>query len=72
MINYGYIVDNTFEAQEGDLTWNFTRWNQDQTATNYSGIETTRDLSSDNKVVIIGSREAMTNWLYEYSPQDED
>lgn len=72
MINYGYIIDNTFETQEVDLTWDFVKWNQDQTTTNYSGIETSRDLSADNKVVIIGNREAMANWLYEYVPQDED
>lgn len=72
MTHYGYIVDNTFETQQEDLTWDFVRWNQDQTTTSYSGIETIRDLSADNKVVIIGDKQTMANWLYEYAPTDED
>lgn len=72
MTHYGYIVDNTFETQQEDLTWDFVRWNQDQTTTSYSGIETIRDLSADNKVVIIGDKQTMANWLYEYVPTDED
>jgi len=72
MTHYGYIVDNTFETQQEDLTWDFVRWNQDQTTTSYSGIETIRDLSADNKVVIVGDKEVMANWLYEYAPTDED
>lgn len=72
MTHYGYIVDNTFETQQEDLTWDFVRWNQDQTTTSYSGIETIRDLSADTKVVIVGDKEVMANWLYEYAPTDED
>lgn len=71
MINYGYIIDNTFEVLPEEITWSFVRWNQDKTTTNYIGIETQRDLSDNPKVTIIGDNTTMRAWVYEYAPEEE-
>ena len=48
---YGYIKDkNKFTPQGSDRQWTFVKDGED-----YNGIETSRDLSKDSNVVIIGT-----------------
>ncbi len=67
MNKYGYITDQSYNTQEGDVVWNFDRYNQDQTVTSYVGIETTRNITSE-KVTIIGTAEEFREWLNRYNP----
>lgn len=67
MIVYGYIIDlGQWNPEAGDIEWPFDRTNQDQTTTSYNGIETPRDLSGDNNVVIIGDNRSFKVWLNEF------
>lgn len=67
LIKYGYIVDDTYKPQDSDIVWSFQRYNQDGTTTEYTGIETTRNITS-NKVVIIGNNLEFRDWLSQYAP----
>ena len=71
MNKYGYITDGSYSTQESDVTWVFTRYNQDGTTTDYTGIETTRNITS-NKVVIIGNNLEFSGWLSQYAPEELD
>lgn len=71
MVNYGYITDNSYVTQSGDVVWNFERYNEDETLTSYTGIETSYNISS-SKVFIIGNSTQMREWLYEFKPIVDD
>lgn len=69
MRNYGYIIDkNLFNGQANDVQWDFDRYNENQTTTNYNGIETDRDLSGDPNIVIKGDGLAFSDWVSEFTP----
>jgi len=65
-IKYGYI-DGSFTPQEGDVIWNFDRYNENQTTTSYQGIKSARNLSGEN-IVIIGDNVDFREWLHEFEP----
>jgi len=67
MRKYGYIIDNSYAPQANDDVWNFDRYNADGTTTEYTGIETSRNITS-NKVVIIGDNISMRAWIKEHLP----
>ena len=69
-IKYGYITDSSYNAEDDDVVWNFNRYNSDGTTTEYTGIETSRTITSD-KVVIIGDNISMRSWIKEHAPQEE-
>lgn len=69
MVQYGYIIDKMlFNGQANDVQWDFSRYNQDQTTTDYNGIETSRDLSADSNIIIIGSNLDFIAWRNEFMP----
>ena len=70
MNKYGYITDSTYDVADTAITWNFVRYNEDETTTDFVGIESIVAIESD-KVVMFESPQAFSDWKYEFEP-DED
>ena len=69
MANYGYIIDlEAFTPVSGDVQWTFDRYNADETTTEFDGIETTRNLSSDTNCVMFASNTDFLAWQDEFTP----
>ncbi len=69
MIYYGYITDlNDFDQQEEDIIWQFDRYNEDQTTTEYNCIKTLRDLGENPYAVMYEDKESFNNWRKQYAP----
>jgi hypothetical protein len=67
--NYGYIIDkNLFNGQANDVQWNFERYDSEGDVTQYNGIETDRDLSSDSNIINIGDYKSFRIWIREFQP----
>ena len=69
MNKYGYITDNTYEVADTAITWDFVRYNEDQSTTAYTGIESTIAIDSD-KVVMFESPQAFNTWKYEFNKEE--
>ena len=54
MNKYGYITDNTYEVTSTAITWDFVKYNEDESTTDFVGIESTIAIDSD-KVVMFES-----------------
>jgi len=68
---YGYIIDKlSFNGQADDVQWNFQKINEDESVTDYYGIETSRDLSGDENIIIIGNAESFVEWIKEFTPPE--
>jgi len=70
MNKYGYITDNTYELSDTAITWEFVRYNEDQSTTSYTGIESTISIESD-KVVMFETPTAFNNWRYGFQPEED-
>jgi len=70
MNHYGYITDNTYIVPNTAITWDFVRYNEDQSTTSYIGIESTEPID-DNKVTMFATPDAFNNWKYEFQPDEE-
>jgi hypothetical protein len=66
---YGYITDNTYEVADTAITWNFTRYNEDESTTDFIGIESTIEITSD-KVTMFESAIAFNSWKYEFYTEE--
>ena len=67
---YGYITDNTYEVADTAITWDFVRYNEDETTTDFVGIESTVAIDSD-KVVMFESPRSFSDWKYEFEPEED-
>jgi hypothetical protein len=67
---YGYITDNTYEVADTAITWDFVRYNEDESTTDFVGIESTIAIDSD-KVVMFDTPTAFNNWRYEFEPEED-
>ena len=47
MTNYGYIIDNTYQVADTAITWDFVRYNDDESTTDFVGIESIVAIDSD-------------------------
>ena len=63
---YGYITGDFNVDTSDDVVWEFERVNQSGSTEFFLGIETVRDMASEN-VVIIGSNIDFMKWLNKYS-----
>jgi hypothetical protein len=70
MTNYGYIIDNTYQVADTAITWDFVRYNEDESTTDFVGIESTVAIESD-KVVMFESPQAFNDWKYEFEPEED-
>ncbi len=70
MTKYGYITDNTYEVADTAITWNFVRYNEDETTTDFVGIESTVAIESD-KVTMFDTPTAFNTWKYEFEPEED-
>jgi hypothetical protein len=70
MNHYGYITDNSYELSYTAITWDFVRYNEDQSTTAYTGIESTVTIESD-KVVMFDTPTAFNNWRYEFQLEED-
>jgi len=70
MNKYGYITDNTYEVADTAITWDFVRYNEDETTTDFVGIESTVAIDSD-KVVMFESPRSFSDWKYEFEPEED-
>jgi len=76
MIKYGYIKDydkfvSENQKRNDEYVWDFERFEEDGTETNYIGIEFTFRTDFSN-VEIIGSAEEFSLWMNQYKPQSEN
>jgi len=69
MNHYGYITDNTYKVADTAITWNFTRYNEDESTTDFIGIESTIEITSD-KVTMFESAIAFNSWKYEFHTEE--
>jgi len=67
---YGYITDHTYVVPNTVITWDFVRYNEDETTTDFVGIESTVAIDSD-KVVMFDTPTAFNNWRYEFQPEED-
>ena len=67
---YGYITDHTYVVPNTAITWDFVRYNEDQSITSYTGIESTISIESD-KVVMFDTPTAFNNWRYKFQPEED-
>jgi hypothetical protein len=70
MNKYGYITDSTYDVADTAITWDFVRYNEDKTTTDFVGIESTISIESD-KVVMFETPKAFTAWKYEFEPEED-
>ncbi len=72
MIQFGYILNiNLFTPRGNDLIWPVSRYNEDQSITNYHGIQTMRDLSEDDNIIIKGDGDSFNDWIGEFYPYED-
>jgi hypothetical protein len=63
---YGYIINQeSFTKRDGDVLWDFVRYNENQSTTAYTGIESTVIIESDN-VVMFDTPTAFNAWRCEF------
>jgi len=70
MTHYGYITDNTYEVADTAITWDFIKYNEDESTTDFVGIESTIAIDSD-KVVMFESSQPFNTWKYEFEPEED-
>jgi hypothetical protein len=70
MTKYGYITDSTYEVTDTAITWDFVRYNEDETTTDFVGIESTVSIESD-KVVMFETPQEFSSWKYEFEPEED-
>lgn len=70
MNHYGYITDHTYIVPDTAITWHFVRYNEDESTTDFVGIESTVVIDSD-KVVMFESPQAFIDWKYEFEPEED-
>ena len=68
MTKYGYITDSTYLVADTAITWDFVKYNEDESTTDFVGIESTVAVDSD-KVVMFESASAFNTWKYEFEPE---
>lgn len=72
MVKYGYIIDISKHTHSGyDVVWPVNRFEKNDSIKQYNLIETSRDLSNDENVIIYKDVKSFTEWRYKYEPQDE-
>jgi len=67
---YGYITDSTYEVADTAITWNFVRYNQDQSTTDFVGIESIAQID-DDKVIMFESPQEFNTWKSEFQPEED-
>ena len=70
MNHYGYITDNAYEVADTAITWDFVKYNEDESTTDFVGIESTVQID-DNKVIMFGSPQEFNTWKYEFQPEED-
>lgn len=74
MSKYGYIINQNYQLQENEITWQFDRVEQDNSIVTYKGIECFNDNAiSTTDYVIIGNANEFLTWLNQHGqlPIDE-
>lgn len=70
MIQYGYIQGEFDIDTIVDAVWEFERTDKNGDIQQFLGVETSRDMSDEN-VIIIGSKNEMSKWLNKFQEDDE-
>jgi len=62
MTMYGYLINLDYQPNEGDVLWDFERYETEGVATSYKGIEGV-DLVTCEDYVIVGNSQEFMEWL---------
>ena len=68
MSYYGYITDNTYQVADTAITWDFVRYDEEETPFSYVGIESLVEIDS-TKVVIFETGQSFNNWRFQLEPE---
>ena len=68
MSYYGYITDNTYQVADTAITWDFVRYDEEETPFSYVGIETLVEIDS-TKVVMFETGQSFNNWRFQFEPE---
>ena len=63
MSYYGYITDNTYQVADTAITWDFVRYDEEETPFSYVGIESLVEIDSTK------TGQSFNNWRFQFEPE---
>ncbi len=71
MIKYGIITDDSLVKKNEEVTWEFQKKEEDESISNYKGIEFI-NRSDMSKIQVIGTSQDFITWLNEFGAVESE